>query len=191
MGPLSAKVIDGFFEDPALELQTALDQKYVAVEHNGLFYEGICRTHDLNSINKIEKIVGCGFQTSTCMWRQYLPHYESKTWIHSDILIASFTAIVFLTPPELCHGGVAFWKHKALGWEAHPSKEVCESLGIYDDDYFKQIYKDGFNEAMWEMVDYVPMYNNRAVIFQGGKYHSRYPQKDTSSRLIKVFFCKI
>lgn len=182
----TAIVIDGFFKDPEQELRKALDAKYETIEHNGLSYEGICKVDDEENSRTIEQVLGVGFREKTVMYRQYRKEYSSKTYIHSDILISSYTTVVFLTPPEKCFGGLAFWKHKLLGWEAHPI-----DIQFKNEDYPQQIYKDGFDEDMWEMIDYVPMYFNRAVIFNGARYHSRYPYTLNNERLIKVYFGKV
>jgi len=186
-------VIDNFLSDPKTERELALSAEYHDIEHRGLNYRGISPVEDPSSFERIEKAVGMKLPKRECIYRRYLPEYKNETHIHNDCLIATFTGICFLTPPEHCKGGLAFWKHRALGWEAQPMPEAHLRFGFKDDDYYLQVHKDGFDEDRWKMVDYVPMQFNRMVIFWGPRYHSRYPKDPPGTgmkdcRLIKVFF---
>lgn len=193
---MSHIVVNNFFKDPMAERKAALAAEYSQIEHNGLQYSGISPCSDNSSFKRIEKLLGTKLPVRECIYRRYLPEYKNETHIHNDCLIATFTGIVFLTPPEHCKGGLAFWKHRALGWKAQPTAEDVASFGFKNDAYSLQVYQDGFDEDRWEMIDYVPMAFNRLVLFWGPMYHSRYPKDPPGTgmddcRLIKVFFGKV
>lgn len=194
---MNCVVVDNWFADPMAERKAALAATYHDIEHRGLNYRGISPVEDAKSFQRIEEAVGHKLPKRECIYRRYLPEYKNETHIHNDCLIATFTGIVFLTPPEHCKGGLAMWKHKALGWEAQPDQETLRRLGLVGaDEYFKQVYQDGFDEKRWEMTDYVPMAFNRMVIFWGPRFHSRYPKDPPGTnmddcRLIKVFFAMV
>jgi len=186
------KVVENWFEDPKKERETALSSQYKDIDHNGLMYRGICKQTDDQGFQKIEEATGQKIPKRECMYRRYLPEYKNETFIHNDVLIATFTCIVFLTQPEHCNGGLAFWKHALLGWQSQPVKEDADRYGI-GDEYWKLVYQDGFDEKKWEMTEYIPMGFNRAVIFWGPMFHSRYPQAPIGTefndcRLIKTYF---
>jgi hypothetical protein len=60
-------------------------------------------------------------------------------------------------------------------------------------ELWENVHKDGFDSFKWEMVDYVPMYFNRLILFLSVRYHSRFPKEPTGNdpatcRMIKTFF---
>lgn len=191
--------IDGFLEDPIKERETALKSEYKTIKHNELSYRGISIVQDEKSLDKIGEILGVKIakDQSEAMYRRYFSSEVNETYIHSDVLIAHYTGILFLSDPKNCSGGTAFWKHKKLGIDKHPSPEELVALGIPDTkETWDSVYQDGFDESKWTMTGAAQMKFNRLVLFEGPKYHSRYPMKTfgttlDDSRLIKVFFCKV
>jgi hypothetical protein len=181
-------VIDNFLKLPELERERALKRKYKTHEHNGVKYRGIALTEDLRNLHRIENLVDAKFKEHTIYYRRYLEREENETYIHSDILIGTVTAILYLNPE--CKGGTAFWRHKTHGFDHHENREDR------DDAFWKQIYEDGFHEDRWEMTQLVEMKFNRLLLFHSPMYHSRYPKQSfgkklSNSRLVKVFFGKV
>jgi hypothetical protein len=189
--------IDNFFDDPNQERADALSASYQLVDHNGLKYPGIAETEDPKSVEKICAALGVEkFREVKSMYRRYLADDEQGTYIHSDVEIADFTVIAFLTAPEDCSGGLAFWTHRMTGWANHPTTEQIAKANLKDSPkLWDRMHSDGVEEEFWEMNDYFPMQFNRALCFWAPRYHSRYPKNQIAtelgkSRLIKVFFCK-
>lgn len=197
---MKVHVIDNFVEDAAAERTRALASEFKTVSHNKLEYRGISLLDAATdeATGRIAKILfGENAPSSQeTFFRRYLEAEENETFIHSDVLIGTFTGILFLNPPEQCRGGLAFWKHRPYGWETHPTGEQLQRQGLTDTpELWKSIYRDGFEEWKWEMTDYVPMAWNRLVLFHSPRFHSRYPQKTfgtelENARLIRVFFLK-
>lgn len=190
-------VIDNFVENPLLEREKALQQKYEPITHNGINYRGICLTQDDDSVSKISELVQQKFSSTTVMYRRYLEQEVNETYIHSDSQIAHVTAILYLSEPAQCYGGTAFWRHKGYNFETTPTHDDLIKAGLKDEpETFKKLYDDGFQENLWSCLGLVPMKFNRLLIFNSARYHSRYPMKSfgdslANSRLIKVFFCKV
>ena len=192
-------VIENFLENPAEERARALEATYQTVEHNGLNYRGIAETEDDASCRKIKRVL-FGDENAAgsfrVIWRRYLENEENETYIHNDCLIANFTAILFLNPPGQAKGGIAFWKYRPFQWHQQPTPSEIAERGLQDTpELWERVYQDGFDEAKWEMTDYVPMAFNRLVLFHSPRFHSRYPKQAFgtelgNSRLIKVFFFK-
>lgn len=187
-------VIDNFLPDPNAERARALEAPFHDVEHRGLDYAGISPCPDPLVEARVRQTLGVIGGEFTTFFRRYVPGENPATFIHNDSQIGVFSGILFLSAPEHCRGGLAFWRHRLYGWETQPEKGVVETFGEVDSPAFWNRIKDeGFDEPRWEMVDYVPMEFNRLVLFPSGRYHSRYPKevpgKDlTDCRLIKTFF---
>lgn len=180
-----------------LEREKALSAEYKPIEHNGLKYRGIALTDDPDAQGRIAQTLGISPTAQwTTFWRRNLAGEQSETFIHSDILIGQFSAILYLSLPEHCKGGTAFWRHKLYGWQVHPTGQEIAEKGLDDTkELWDSVYQDGFIEKKWEMVDYVPMAFNRLVIFHSPRFHSRYPKESfgadlNDGRLVKVFFYK-
>lgn len=191
--------IDNFLADPMKERERALAARYQEVSHNGVRYRGIARTEDLEVQARLDEIIagpGARASESTCFWRRYLAGEASETFIHSDVQIGHFTAILYLSLPEHCKGGLAFWRHRTYGWHAHPDPKSLAVQGLRDNEaLWKSVHEDGFDEFKWELWEYAPIYFNRLVIFSSPSFHSRYPRQAFgtelgNSRLIKTWFLK-
>lgn len=190
-------VHDDFLISPHGEREKALAGNYRAIDHNGLLYNGICETEDPESVARIEQMTENKFSEVRTIYRRYIAEEVKETYIHSDVMIGTFTGILFLNPPEQCSGGTAFWKHREYGWEHHPTPHQLQAAGLENtDDLWKRIHQEGFDESKWELTEMVPMRFNRLILFWSPRYHSRYPQVSfgtnlNDARLIKVFFLKV
>ena len=194
-GMKTAHVIDNFLSNPEEERSRALAAEYKTVDHNGLSYPGISLVDAPEDLERNQKILGVEKPKATeSFYRQYLPGQEQSTFIHSDVEIGTFSGVLFLNPPELCKGGLAFWRHRMTGLESHPSPEQCAQFGLIDGDpFFSEVHRQGLEERYWEMIDYVPMEFNRLVLFFSPRFHSRYPKDPIgenveTARLIKTYF---
>lgn len=187
-------VLDGFSPDPQREREAALSAEYKTIEHNELSYRGISFTEDKDSISNIESIIGQEFNSHETFYRRYLTGEKNETYIHSDVLIGTYTGILFLNHEEEYQGGTAFWRHKTFGWDRHPSQEEVARQGLANTDWlWKQVYLDGFRENRWDRLEMVEMKFNRLILFPSPLYHSRYPKEWPDSdrpRYIKTFFLR-
>lgn len=193
----NALVINGFLDFPKEEREKALAQKYEAVERGGFSYPGICLTSDYQATSEaanIADLMGQKLKPHAMMYRRYLEDELGPTYIHSDLHLAHYTAILFLNKSHQCDGGTAFWKHKEYGWDAHPTEEQIRAKGLEPTpELFAKLHQDGFDETKWEMTELIDMKFNRLFVFHAPKFHSRYPfkpfgDKTLNARLIKVYF---
>lgn len=184
-------MIDDFLDDPVAERERALVASYETHGRNGFSYPGISICKDKDSVRKIERLIETKFRKNIAMYRRYIQPDDDKqeTYIHTDVLIGTFTCILFLNTPEQCNGGTAFWRHKETGLDA------AINLMDRENGFWDRMYEDGFDEDKWEQTHLVEMKFNRMLIFWSPLFHSRYPRfgfgSDTqTSRLLKIFFCK-
>lgn len=186
-------VIDNFLDDATEERERALKAEFGTHDVYGKINHSVGYIPNELHCEKFKKALGVTEGTATAYYRRYLEGEPKKEFIHNDGNVANYIGILWLTHPSHCKGGLAFWRHKAFGWEKWPTPEDAKAIGYeLDDDLQKRLLEDGENQKRWEMTDYVPMKFNRLVVFYGGRYHSRYPKnvdaKDMeSSRLVKAF----
>lgn len=104
--------------------------------------------------------------------------------VHSDLGWGAHALVLYLTPDELGRGGTAFWQHKATG---------ATRIDVGQFDLLGQVRPDWNRESAWRMRTLVPMQFNRALIYEGAQFHSRYPfaafgDRPDNGRLIAVAF---
>lgn len=191
-------VMDNFLADAMAERALALHAEYGEIIHNGLSYPGISLVEDPVSIAKLSEVLGCELYDAKAMYRRYVSQDKQSTFIHVDSQISHLTNIIFLNLPEQCYGGTMFWKHREFGWEHQPTTAMLDALGIQDTpEFWQKLYIDGFDEDLWEPVEFVAMKFNRLLTFPATRFHSRYPKdhgfgsRTETARLIKVFFVKV
>lgn len=101
--------------------------------------------------------------------------------IHSDMGWGTHALVLYLCDGP---GGTAFWRHKATGLETLMPGQVAEWEAVRDD----------WNRAeAWEQTELVELKFNRGVIYDGSRFHSRWPFEafgtdESSGRLIVVAF---
>lgn len=94
-----------------------------------------------------------------------------EAYIHSDRQQGNYTCVAYLTDHEEEYG-TAFYRHKSTGLDRMPSFKEMNDMGI-----FEQLKEDMVNRNpdAWEQTHFVKGQYNRAVIFDGPLFHSRYP----------------
>lgn len=108
---------------------------------------------------------------------------------------ANFAFSIFLTPPEECLGGTAFYRHKKTGLQLFPITKACQQkrATLMKDTLKKHqlknqeelttiIYKDKSKESSfvadsnedWELVQILEMKFNRLILHEADLFHSAY-----------------
>ena len=98
----------------------------------------------------------------------YRLNYEDEApnqSIHADLGYATHAVVVYLNEGD---SGTAFWQHKETG---------ATEIWYGQSELFEQIHSDFENPDAWEQRLYVPSKKNRAVIYKGNLFHSRFPFK--------------
>lgn len=101
--------------------------------------------------------------------------------IHSDVGWGTHACVVYLNEGP---GGTAFWRHKAT-----QTTEISQGQS----DLLEHIQGDFENADAWEVWGHASIKANRAVIYRGNMFHSRFPFEGFGStpedgRLIIVAF---
>lgn len=171
----SVEIHDGFcsrIDEIVKESELAAYKDYSFV--NGA-YRGICVRAGRSALEK--EFLG-RFMVKFEYFRRYEKGMAQDTFIHSDLNLSDYTAILSLKDDN---GQLAFWKHKSTGW-LFPE--------ILEPDSLMELSFDGQNENAWECINMIEMKKNRCVIYPAKFFHSRYPKDwvcDTP-RVVLVFF---
>lgn len=108
---------------------------------------------------------------------------------HSD-----WSAILYLSKAEDCHGGTQFFRHKRTGTTRAPVSEAeLAAMGYASvaDMHRDIIEQDGNDEAAWDMVMEVPMQFNRLILLRPWLWHTAGPgfgDRIDNGRLVYLMF---
>lgn len=158
------RVFDGFVPDPAAYRAEALSREFRSYEFpdeqgKPYYFHGIfIPTEPTPVTSKLCDLFPAAIPTLTFFRKSPLGQ-EEPHFIHTDIDMGDWSAILYLnpTPPE--GDGTSFWTHKATGAIESPipherSKEGRTALG-------------------WDLRQHVPAKFNRLILFPSSFFHSR------------------
>lgn len=156
-------VLDDFFpEFDRVREHAKLSQFYDWKGPDGQVYKRITILHVPGMAEKLHKELG-NIQIVAMGYRLNYAGEAPNQSIHSDLGYATHACVVYLNPGE---SGTAFWKHKATG-----ATEIC----FGQQDLLEKIKEDFEQPDAWEQQLVVPVKPNRAVIYRGNIFHSRFP----------------
>lgn len=174
-------VIDKFLPDFTKTRTHAINSEYFDwLAPDGQVYKRISLLHVPGLLVSLENNLGA-IRILMAGYRLNYADEPPNQSIHSDLGFGSHAVVVFLNEGD---SGTAFWKHKETG---------ATEINFGDADLFNVVKLDWDNPDAWEQVEYVAAKENRAVIYKGNLFHSRFPFKafgDTpeNGRLIATAF---
>lgn len=176
------RIIDGFLSeaDFASLRKRAGDADYAPIRHGALEYAGLSRDEQVDPAALFDRF-GMAVRPRKQFFRKYDSGVIQHTFIHSDIGLGDWAAILSLPVDGQDNGQFALWRHKATGWtEPDPS----------DPDGVAQTEADGLTEDKWDCLDRIPLPPNRCIVLPAARFHSRYPRDwpHPWPRRIEVFF---
>lgn len=173
--------LDNFLGDAAAVRADALSSTFVDWEgHDGQVYRRVCLKEVPGLQAAIERELG-----PVHMFGQgYRLNYAGETpnqSIHSDLGWGTHAAVVYLCDGP---GGTAFWRHKATG-----ARRIVVGQG----ELLEKIGRDFEDQSAWEMVGLASLAFNRGILYEGSRFHSRFPfeafgSSPADGRLIAVAF---
>ena len=86
--------------------------------------------------------------------------------IHTDRYGTAYGFVLCLSAPE-CSSGTAFWTHKETGMDRLPEGSSQDMFTYFNDELKK--------EEEWFVSEMVESVENRALIFEADRFHSRWP----------------
>ena len=185
-------VVDDFYDNFAAARRAAVEADYRSRKKVTAFaYQFAPAPQSLvdEAVSKLNTIVGPEFGAGLVKnhfrlstgdeWRDNLARGAR---VHVDAI--RWAGIVYLNDAEQCHGGTAFYQHKASG-----ARHVREVLN--DPPAYAAIMADGGDIESWLEVLGVGMVPNRAILFDAGQFHQAkefFGDDVTSARLTHNFF---
>lgn len=174
-------VLDNFFPDfDRVREHAKLSHFYDWKANDGQVYKRISMLHVPDMLTSLERELGV-VKIGLMGYRLNYENEEPNQSIHADLGFMTHACVVYLNEGD---SGTAFWKHKATG---------AEDIWYGQNELFDQIKDDFENPDAWEQRAVVPAKKNRAVIYKGNMFHSRYPFKafgttPDDGRLIAIAF---
>jgi hypothetical protein len=169
-------IIENFYENPEAVRKLALHAEYINV--STLNYPGLQTKKSFSSIqleNRFSKALNRKLDIDKNRhtfgkFRVMTKETGSALKVHLDGH-SDWTGLIYLTPPKLCLGGTAFYRHKATGLDGPLSDKLSQNLGYKNWLSCEKaiISKDTNKSSAWEQVDFIAMKFNRLVIFKGNE----------------------
>lgn len=180
----SLVVVDDFYPDPHEVRKAALQAEYPEPEGEKRYPgRNSAQKFQVQGLDRVvsqiagEKVEGIRHPGNPHMrFRITLSGEEGRFLAHVDPTPPlTFVGIVYLTLPEHCSGGTAFFRHRDLESDTAPrsKEELQAACGV--DSLPALLEKDGRDPAKWEHLMTVPMRFNRAVFYRPWVWHSAGP----------------
>lgn len=174
-------VVDDFTPLARALRHDALASEFIDWEApDGEVYRRVCIKELPGIQRRIERLMG-PVQMLGMGYRLNFDGEPPNAAIHSDLGWGTHAMVLYLCDGP---GGTAFWRHKGTGLETLLPGQVDEWHSVRDD----------WNDASaWDQLEMVELKFNRAVIYEGSRFHSRWPfeafgNDARTGRLIAVAF---
>lgn len=158
-------VVDNFFKDfDRVKQHAALSEFYDIEAQDGQTYKRVAALRVPGMYERMVETLGL----TKLAFMGYRLNFDGESpnqHIHSDLGWGTHAIVVYLNDGD---SGTAFWKHKATG---------TTEINVGDFDLFNAIKDDFDTPENWEQIGFVPMKANRAIIYRGNIFHSRFPFK--------------
>ncbi len=172
-------IVDDFYPDPQAVRRTALGCEYPEVTGQRTFPGRNSRQKFTpqgmdQAVSQAlgEPVAGVpGEEAAHGTFRITLATDESRYLVHADRTGLTWVGVVYLTLPEQCRGGTAFFRHKGLNSDRTPLTQ--EELAAYGPSSMAELMRqDGNDPDKWEHTMTVPMRFNRLAIYRPWQWHS-------------------
>lgn len=173
--------LDNFLDDAAAVRADALSSTFVDWEgHDGQVYRRVC----LKAVPGLQAAIERELGPVRMFGQGYRLNYAGERpnqSIHSDLGWGTHAAVVYLCEGP---GGTAFWRHRAT---------EAERIVAGQGELLEQVCGDFEDESAWDVVSMASLAFNRGVIYEGSRFHSRFPfeafgSSPADGRLIAVAF---
>ncbi|SDQ42043.1 DUF6445 family protein [Pseudoxanthomonas sp. CF125] len=157
------RIFDHFLADPLTVREEGLAAPYIDWEgHDGQVYKRVC----LTAVPGLQECIEAEIGPVDMLGMGYRLNFAGElpnAAIHSDLGWGTHALVLYLCDGV---GGTAFWRHKATG---------ATRIDPGDFDLWQAVKGDWDNEDAWDQIGLCEMQFNRAVIYEGANFHSRYP----------------
>jgi hypothetical protein len=194
-------VVDDVYDDPESIRRAALRLRYPPPA-NGANYAGrnsadkfmLPDTDRMLSWVAGEPLTGAADRAHGA-FRLTLAGDAGRYHVHVDVGI-DWSGVLYLSPPEACRGGTAFFRHRATGTDNAPvnAADLARCNASSPKEALDRILgQDSNDAAKWEALMTVPMRFNRLVLFRSLLWHSAgdgFGRSLENGRLVQLFFLR-
>lgn len=152
---------------------------------DGVMYPGIVELsedmqYDLGL--HFKRIYGLRFKKKLMFARHSYEKMHPPHWAHSDLNMAQYVALIYLSPVDYPWDGTYCVKHKATGMETHPENQ--EQIDI--------LMKDSNEKLKWDVTYTCPSKFNRCFVLDARYIHAAAykfgDERDNSRLVLSVFY---
>lgn len=190
-------IVDDFFNEPLEVREQALSCDYPEADGPLTFPGRNSSTtflptglDQVMSTLAAEVLIGCPRpEISHGKFRITQQDDPSRYLVHVDPSFLSWVGVIYLSLPEHCRGGTAFYRHKGLNSDRTPPQAVLEDHGF--SSIAELLQQDGRDPDRWDLVMTVPMRFNRLVFYRPWMWHSAaeaFGQSKIDARLVYLLF---
>jgi hypothetical protein len=113
--------------------------------------------------------------------------------VHTDEAFSTYAYVLYLSNPENCAGGTAFWRHKKHGWLGFPTDQEILRTGKSKKRICLMLREEMNQLDAWEQIHLEEMKFNKCILYPCKQWHSRWPfaafgADKAEARLINVGF---
>lgn len=167
-------ILDDFLQDPHIYRELALSQEYRTVTGpDGEKYPNVSMREPREFADLIEKAIGRPIKPLYTFLRFGTEQEPAGCHIHADAIVEEYAALLYLTLPEHCSGGTAFWRHRKTGFSWLPNEQEVRRFGKSPKRVEADLRADAENPEKWDRVATVDMKFNRIAIYPTKRFHSR------------------
>lgn len=167
--PCSVLYFDNAVPEPWELRQRALASSYDDVDvPNDATYKRVSVQPIPELSVAVEHALGRPLQTVGTAFRLNYGGELANNYVHADVGYGSIAAVLYLSRPQACAGGTAFWRHTPTGASFHGPE-----VPVSDWDREEPQHRPGVR--LWQQEALVPMQFNRLVVYSTQRFHSRWP----------------
>lgn len=153
------RVLDNFLPDPEAYRARALELEYKTLTFGDEPHHGIAMPCDGELPLRIAENFRGGLTPTLSFFRKSPRGQQEPLFIHTDLGMGDWSAILYLNPQPPPQDGTAFWIH--LGTNAHESRIAHERTA------------EGTSPSGWKPWRVVSAKFNRLLMFPSSFFHSR------------------
>ncbi len=177
-------VYDNVLSDPTAYRELALAHAFQTFEVGGVEWHGFSACEPSGFTDWLIEMRP-DLTATLSLLRQSPEGQEEPHFIHTDLSMGDWTAILYLTPDPKDGDGTDFWRHR---WSGVTESHAKSATAMVQE---AQAWSD---REQWSLRQHVSSRFNRVVLFPAKYFHSRSLREnyghDETARLTQIVFCK-
>jgi hypothetical protein len=191
---IRVQAFENFLPDAQAYRESLLAQPFYDIRHSdGETYKHVSVRPPEEIAPHLEALLGKKVSVDLCLARVNYAGEMPNNAVHTDEAYSKYAYILYLTKPEDCRGGTAFWRHKKYGWLGFPTDQEILRTGKSRKRICDMLREDMNRLDAWEQIHVEEMRFNKLICYPCAQWHSRWPfeafgSDKSDARLINVGF---